>query len=268
MSFFLNINQQQAGPYEIDQVNQMLTNGQITLQTLGWKDGMANWESLASPTFSATGIGIPRETESNSPTRPQAQQKANPVQGSAQGNGSFSIGSSIGQAFTFFKGNVIGSIAWLVITSALSSTGIGLLLAPLLGVNFFGCAKRFQETGKQMEIGDLFDFTKAVDKILGPIILGFIVFIGFVFFIIPGLIFSIWWTFSPCVLADRPNLSFIDAMQKSRLAAKGNWINLCLLFIALGLLQVLGAICLGVGLLVTIPVGHVALYFAYAQCRK
>ena len=137
MSLFLNINQQQAGPYEIDQVNQMLTSGQITLQTLGWKDGKANWESLASPTFSAMGIGIPRETKSISPTRPQAHQKANPVQGSAQGNGSFSIGSSIGQAFTFFKGNVIGSIAWLVITSALSSTGIGFLLAPLLGVNFF-----------------------------------------------------------------------------------------------------------------------------------
>ena len=268
MSLFLNINQQQAGPYEVDQVNQMIANGQITLKTLGWKDGMANWESLASPTFSAMGIGTPPQTESNSPVRAQTQQKARPIADSAQGNGSFSIGSSIGQALTFFKGNVIGSIAWLVITTVLSSTGIGFLLVPLLGVNFFGCAKRFQETGKQMEIGDLFDFTKAVDKIFGPIVIGFIVFMGFVFFIIPGLIFSIWWTFSPCVLADRPNLSLVDAMQKSRLAAKGNWINLLLLFITLGLLQVLGAICLGIGLIVTIPVGHVALYFAYAQCRK
>jgi uncharacterized membrane protein len=57
-------------------------------------------------------------------------------------------------------------------------------------------------------------------------------------------------------------------MKKSRLVAKGNWINLILLFIVLGLIQILGAICLGIGLLVTIPVGHVALYFAYAQCKK
>ena len=91
---------------------------------------------------------------------------------------------------------------------------------------------------------------------------------GIIAFIIPGLIFSMWWTFSPCLLADRPNLSFTEAMKKSRLVAKGNWINLILLFIVLGLLQILGAICLGIGLLVTIPVGHVALYFAYAQCKK
>jgi hypothetical protein len=268
MSLYLNVNQQQVGPYEVAQVNQMLQSAQINLETLGWKDGMANWEPLASPTFSAIGIRTASRTMATTATTQQVQQKSNPVQDPIQGGGSFSIGSAVGEAFTFFKANAIGSIGWLVITGALSSTGVGFLLTPLLGVNFLGCAKRFQETGKKMELGELFDFTKAVEKIFGPIIIGFIIGLGFVCLIIPGLIFSIWWTFSPCVLADRPDLSFTEAMKKSRLVAKGNWINLILLFIVLGLLQILGAICLGIGLLVTIPVGHVALYFAYAQCKK
>ena len=141
-------------------------------------------------------------------------------------------------------------------------------MTSLMGVNLFACAKRFQENGQKMDIGDLFDFTKWVEKIFGPIVLGILIGIGFLFLVIPGIIFAIWWTFSPCVLADRPNLSFTDAMKASRNVAKGNWIRLILLFIVLGFLQILGVICLGVGLLVTIPVGHVALYFAYAQCRK
>ena len=118
-----------------------------------------------------------------------------------------------------------------------------------------------------MDIGELFDFNKAVEKIFGPIILGFIIGIGFCLLIIPGFILSMWWTFSPCVLADRPDLSFTDAMKASRNLAKGNWIKIIMLFILLGLLQIVGAICFGIGLLVTIPVGHLALYFAYKQAK-
>ena len=262
MSLYLNINQQQAGPYEISNVNQMLVNSEISLETLGWMEGMANWEPLSSPTF--TGVGIKGQTATHSSSTIQ-----NPkAQNSVRGNGTFSIGLAIGEAFTFFKANALGSIAWLVITSALSSTGIGFLLLPLLGVNYFGCAKRFQETGQKMEIGDLFDFSKAVEKIFGPIILGFIIGIGLICLIIPGFIFSMWWTFSPCVLADRPDLSFIDSMKESRRVAKGNWIKLIVLFIAIGFLQIAGLLCFGVGLLVTIPVGHIALFYAYNQCKN
>lgn len=57
-------------------------------------------------------------------------------------------------------------------------------------------------------------------------------------------------------------------MKESRFIAKGNWINLIILFVAIGFLQILGAICFGIGLLVTIPVGYLALYNAYDQCKR
>ena len=262
MSIFININQEQTGPYDANQINQMLNNLQINPECLAWTVGMANWEPLSSPTFTSLGI--------NSPARPHSvpSNPSNIEQGIPEGGGSISISSAIGESFTFFKGNAIGCIGWVVLTGFLSGTGIGALLTPLLGVNLFSCAKRFQETGKKMDLGDLFDFSKWAEKIFGPIVLGIIIFIGFCLLIIPGIILAMRWTFSPCVLADRPNLSFTDAMKASGNVAKGNWINLILLFIIIGLLQILGVICLGIGLLVTIPVGHVAVYFAYAQCKK
>ena len=262
MSIFININQEQTGPYDVNQINQMLSNLQINPECLAWTDGMANWEPLSSPTFTSLGIITPTQPSS------VPSNSGSIDQGIPEGGGSISIGSAIGDSFTFFKGNAIGCIAWVLLGGFLSGIGIGALLTPLMGVNLLACAKRFQETGQKMDIGDLFDFTKWVEKIFGPIVLGILIGIGFLFLVIPGIIFAIWWTFSPCVLADRPNLSFTDAMKASRNVAKGNWIRLILLFIVLGLLQILGVICLGVGLLVTIPVGHVALYFAYAQCRK
>jgi hypothetical protein len=264
MAIYLNINQQQAGPFEIDNVNQMISLNQITLDTLGWMDGMPNWEPLNSETFFKLGIGnnrSPKLSNSESVKDPAVEL------GSPKGGGSIAIGSAIGEAFKFFKANFIGCIGWVVISGVLSCTAIGALLTPLLGVNLFSCAKRFQENGKKMEIGELFDFNKAVEKIFGPIILGFIIGIGFLILIIPGVILSMWWTFSPCVLADRPDLSFTDAMKASRAVAKGNWIKIILLFIVIGLLQIMGAMCLGIGLIVTIPVGHLALFYAYKQAR-
>lgn len=262
MAIFININQQQTGPYDVDQINQMLGSGQINLECLAWREGMANWEPLNSPTFASFGVN------NHSKTNQIQGNIENIDQSVPEGGGSISIGKAVGDSFTFFKHNAVGCVAWALLSGFLSCTGIGALIVPLMGVNLFSCVKRFQENGQKMDLGDLFDFSKWVEKIFGPIVLGIIIFIGFLFFIIPGLIFSIWWTFSPCVLADRPNLSFTDAMKGSRNVAKGNWINLILLFIIIGLLQILGMICLGIGLLVTIPVGHIALYFAYTQCKK
>jgi membrane protease subunit (stomatin/prohibitin family) len=41
--FFAVVNGQQAGPYDIDAVKQLVQSGQINRETLVWKDGMANW---------------------------------------------------------------------------------------------------------------------------------------------------------------------------------------------------------------------------------
>ena len=47
IAFFAAINGQQAGPFDLPALNQMIGQGKITRETLVWKQGMANWTPAA-----------------------------------------------------------------------------------------------------------------------------------------------------------------------------------------------------------------------------
>ena len=47
-SYMLAVNGQQYGPYNMQQLQQMVTSGQLTAQTLVWCQGMAAWEPASS----------------------------------------------------------------------------------------------------------------------------------------------------------------------------------------------------------------------------
>jgi hypothetical protein len=42
--YLLSVNGQQAGPFNMQQLQQMVQNGQLSQNTHVWKQGMANWE--------------------------------------------------------------------------------------------------------------------------------------------------------------------------------------------------------------------------------
>jgi hypothetical protein len=43
MNVYLHYNDQQTGPYNDEQVRQMLQSGLVNTNTMAWKEGMANW---------------------------------------------------------------------------------------------------------------------------------------------------------------------------------------------------------------------------------
>lgn len=47
-SFYVAINEQQAGPFDKNTLKQMAVNGQITKESLVWKSGMSDWEQASS----------------------------------------------------------------------------------------------------------------------------------------------------------------------------------------------------------------------------
>lgn len=47
ISYYVAINGQQAGPFDINTLKQMSLNNQLTRDTLVWKAGMANWEAAS-----------------------------------------------------------------------------------------------------------------------------------------------------------------------------------------------------------------------------
>jgi hypothetical protein len=44
VQYMIGINGQQAGPFDWNQLKQLVQQGQLTLQTYVWKQGMQNWE--------------------------------------------------------------------------------------------------------------------------------------------------------------------------------------------------------------------------------
>lgn len=57
VQYTLNINGQNNGPYNMQQLQQMAQNGQFTRQTYVWKQGMANWEMAGNVQELATLFG-------------------------------------------------------------------------------------------------------------------------------------------------------------------------------------------------------------------
>lgn len=50
MQIYLARNNVQAGPYSLDQVNQMLSDGQVIYSDLMWHEGMENWQTVGEKT--------------------------------------------------------------------------------------------------------------------------------------------------------------------------------------------------------------------------
>lgn len=50
MQIYLARNNQQAGPYSLEQVNQMLSSQQVLLTDLVWHEGMTEWKTLGELT--------------------------------------------------------------------------------------------------------------------------------------------------------------------------------------------------------------------------
>ena len=48
VTYMISVNGQQYGPYNMQQLQQMVQNGQMNNQTYVWKQGMANWEMAAN----------------------------------------------------------------------------------------------------------------------------------------------------------------------------------------------------------------------------
>lgn len=71
VQYTLNIGGQNMGPYNLQQMQQMVQQGQMTAQTYVWKQGMANWEMAGNVQELATLFGaVPPPPPGMPPTTP------------------------------------------------------------------------------------------------------------------------------------------------------------------------------------------------------
>jgi uncharacterized membrane protein len=119
--------------------------------------------------------------------------------------------------------------------------------------------------GEKGEFSDLFSCYPLFFKYLvGSILYGLIVSAGLILLIIPGIVWAIKFYFFDYLIVDK-GLGPIDALEKSSEITRGVKWDLFIFGILLGIINLMGFLCLLVGLFVTIPMTMVATVFVYRK---
>lgn len=150
--------------------------------------------------------------------------------------------------------SLLFAVIWLVASIANFILSIG--SQKIFLKSMAGEKPEFQEIFKH---GNLF-----VPILLGAILYALIVVAGLIFFIIPGVFLALMYSFQYLLMIDK-GLGPVAALKESARLTKGARWKLFFFGITLGCVNVVGALCLAVGLLVSIPVTNLAIVHVYRK---
>lgn len=140
----------------------------------------------------------------------------------------------------------------------------GLLLAGPFTVGFY-LVVADMALGRTFNVWRLFEgFKFFLPAAAAYLAITFFSIIGFILLIIPGIIVTAWYLFTFLFIADR-GFGFWQAMEASRQLVRQDTTGFIFFLGAMGLLNLVGLLCLILGLLVTIPVTYIATFAAYRQ---
>jgi hypothetical protein len=205
-------------------------------------------QALAAPSASGTASS---STFSNVP----------PAQWTPRAGIQASPGRWIGAGWTLVQADLGNYLLVSLLFCLLSSVPLigGALIA---GFHVFTMKKLM---GRNAEIGNLFrGFDFFVAALVASILIGIFTFFGCLFLIIPGLVIAAMYKFTYLFIVDK-RMDFWPAMQASHSVVKNDYVGFTLFLVLAFLVNVLGFLCLLVGLLVTIPVTFAAITIAYQE---
>ena len=122
--------------------------------------------------------------------------------------------------------------------------------------------------GKKLPLNELFKQGKYFINLLGAqLLVGLIVIAGLILFIVPGIIWGLKYQMTLNLIVDK-DLDILEAMRQSAEITKGVKLQLLVFnFACLGVM-ILGALALGVGVLVAMPVLWLAGIYVYRHLLK
>ena len=120
--------------------------------------------------------------------------------------------------------------------------------------------------GRQAQLGDLFKgFNFFIPTLVASLLIGTLyVSAERCCCIIPGLVIAAMYKFTYLFIVDK-RMDFWPAMQASHAVVKNDYFGFTLFLVLAFLVNVLGFLCLVVGLLVTIPATFAAITIAYQE---
>jgi len=141
---------------------------------------------------------------------------------------------------------------------------IGWILSIIVGLGLIKISLNFCDNLKS-KIVDLFSQYKLFFRVLfAGILYGLICLLGTILFIIPGIYLGIRFGFYDYFIVDK-RTGVIESFKRSWQITKGNVWNLLLFGFLLMGINLLGALCLLIGLFATAPTTMVAIAFVYRK---
>lgn len=143
---------------------------------------------------------------------------------------------------------------------------LGALASLLIGVcvemMVVNLALKGHSAPQSLKLADLWSTFPFLYYVAQKVLSGIIIIVGLILLIAPGVIAALALMFSSYLVMDK-NLGPIEAMKESARITKGHRMQLFLFALTLGLLNIAGALALGIGLLVTVPVSIFAVAHVY-----
>jgi len=140
----------------------------------------------------------------------------------------------------------------------IASVVIGILIE--IGMLTF--AIRAHDSIETVKLNDLWNPTPLWWYMLGQLLVGVVVLIGFLLLVVPGVILMLGLLFSSYLIVDKKK-GPIEAMKESWRITNGHKWQLLLFVLAIVGINILGLLALVIGLLVTIPVSALAMVHMY-----
>lgn len=278
------------GPVTAEQLRQWIAEGRVNPQTKVQIEGSAEWNTLAElPGFSDT---------DDSPAASAPLLATGPVDAKALVAGilargyEIDIGSCIQRSWDLWKSNLGIMVAATLIATLLVGgvgTGLSLIIRLLFGFRsiggmFIGLGANFLWAfvvggpmfgglywfllklvrGEPATVSDVFaGFTRAFGPLVATYLLMTVLMIlGCVLCLIPGIYLSVAWIFALPLVIDR-NFGAWEALEVSRKVVTRHWWILFVLVLLAGLIGTAGVVACCIGVLVTAPLTHTILIYAY-----
>ena len=167
-------------------------------------------------------------------------------------------GGFIGYALLFFL--IQGILGSLPKVGGLISVAVS---GPLHVGFYFVCVRLRQ--GRTPVFQDFFTgFQFFLPLLLLTMVSSALIIMGLVLLILPGIFLMVCYLFASMIVIDQ-RLDFWPAMELSRRTVQAQWFGYFVFLLLLFLINLGGALLLGVGLLVTLPVSACAVAAAYAD---
>jgi uncharacterized membrane protein len=150
-----------------------------------------------------------------------------------------------------------------LVFAALNSMVPMILQGPLIAGFQIFCMKKL--LNRRTDFADLFKgFNFFVPTLVASLLITLLVGCGTLLCIIPGLVVASMFKFTFLFIVDK-RMDFWPAMQASHAVVKNDYLGFFMFLVLLGLVDILGALCCIVGLLVAVPVTVAAITVAYKE---